>query len=60
MTETFTWNDVLNHLQSFTSEQLNQEVEINVSGGDYMTIRGITTETVYVHGTHYDVPVLEV
>lgn len=55
----FTWNDVLNHLQSFTPEQLNREVQVNVSGGDYMTLNGITTETVSFNGQHYDLPVLE-
>jgi hypothetical protein len=55
----FTWQDVLNHLQSFTPEQLNHCVEVNVSGGDYMTLSGISTETETQYGESHSFPVLE-
>lgn len=57
---TFTWQDVLNHLQTLTPEQLNNEVQVYVSGGDYMTLSGLTTETVFRAGhSPVDVPVFE-
>lgn len=59
----FTWNDVLNHLQSFTPEELNREVQVNVAASfqcyELMTLNGITTDTVFVNGHHHDVPLLE-
>ena len=55
----FTWQDVLNHLQNLTPEQLNQPVQCYVRGGDYMTFDGVTTETVFNrNGQTVDVPVL--
>jgi hypothetical protein len=57
---TFTWQDVLNHLQTLTPEQLNNEVQVDVAGGDYMTLSGLTTETHFRNGhSPVDVPVFE-
>ena len=55
----FTWQDVFNHLQTFSPSQLNREVQVNVHGGDYMTITGIATEQELVDGEYQPVPVLE-
>jgi hypothetical protein len=56
----FTWNDVRNYLDSFTEDQLNNPVEVNIDGCDIMTINGISTETIFSGGGHRDVPVLEI
>lgn len=56
---TFTWRDVLNHLAQCSDYELNCEVQVNVSGGDYMTLSGIVTEEEVVNGVFRPVPVLE-
>ena len=55
----FTWQDVFNHLQSCSPDELNREVQVNVHGGDYMTLSGICTEYELGNGEYQPVPVLE-